>query len=191
VTTRLTLLCVPATAALRAGRFPADESLDPGQADDVARLATALGAPDQVLCSPARCAREAAMALGHSPIIEPALGEVDYGRWLGRSLKEIGIAEPAALSAWLSDPDMVAHGGESLSAFCERVRRWMGPYASPASHTLVITHASVIKAIVLHALEAPVRAYWQIDVAPLSTLTLSRRQDRWRLSLGESLRFYQ
>lgn len=188
VTTHMTLLCQPATAALRAGRFPADEPLDSDQVDDVASLAAALGQPDKVLCSPARCARDTAMALGLSPTVEADLREVNYGCWAGRSLKEIGTAEPTELAAWLSDPEMNAHGGESLSAAIERVRLWIEQRPWPSRHTLVITHASVIKAIVLHTLNAPAIAYWQLDIAPLATITLSLQRGRWRLHVGGPLR---
>ncbi|MFJ5383336.1 histidine phosphatase family protein, partial [Cupriavidus sp. CER94] len=64
MTRRLTLLCVPATAALRAGRFPADDALEEGAAVPIARWAGKLGAPDHVLCSPMACARDTVRALG-------------------------------------------------------------------------------------------------------------------------------
>ncbi|MCW3480628.1 histidine phosphatase family protein [Neisseriaceae bacterium JH1-16] len=186
MTTRITLLCQPATAALRAGRFPADEPLDLAQAERVAGLAHAFGQADQVLCSPARCAQHTARALGLSPTIEPALREVDYGRWSGLSLKEINEAEPTELAAWLSNPGLAPHGGEPLLATIERVGQWLGHYHWSAGHTLIITHASVIKSAILHVLQAPAQAYWQLDIAPLTETSLSVFQGRWRLSSSGS-----
>ncbi len=183
MTNRITLLCVPATAALRAGRFPADEPLDTDPCEHLASLAQAIHAiqADHVLCSPARSALDTARALGLSPTPAPALREVDYGRWTGLSLKEVAAAEPEAIAAWLSDPAMDAHGGESLDAAIARVGQWAGHCQWDAAHTLILAPASAIKAFLLHALQAPARVYWQLDIAPLTLTTLSVHQDTWRL----------
>jgi broad specificity phosphatase PhoE len=188
MTTRITLLCQPSTAALRAGRFPADEPADSGRDDDLASLAAGLGKPDLVLCSPSRCAVDTAGVLGLSPTIAADLHEVDYGRWAGLSLKQIAVEEPDAIAAWLADPEMTAHGGESLRAAVERVGRWIDQYAWPAGHALVIAPASVVKAVVLHVLTAPVSAHSHLDIVPLGTIALSRQQGKWRLALGEPRR---
>ncbi|MDN0084663.1 histidine phosphatase family protein [Crenobacter sp. SG2305] len=181
MTTRITLLCQPATAALRAGNFPADEPLDLKQVEKIATLAHAFGQPDQVLCSPALCAQQTARELGQLPTIEPALREVDYGRWAGLSLKEIATAEPTELASWLSDPGLASHGGESLTSAIERIGQWLEHYRWAPGHTLIITHASVIKAVILHVLQAPSQAYWQLDISPLTQTILSVHQDQWRL----------
>lgn len=178
----LTLLTVPATAGLRAGKFPADEPLDSGQAEHTRRRADAMVGSALVICSPARCARQTAQALGLAPIIQDEANEMAYGRWAGLSLKDVAAAEPDALSSWLTDPGMKAHGGESVSAFVERVGHWAEQYPWPPGRTLVITHASVVKAFVLRALGAPVEAYWRLDIAPLSGTTLTRHKGQWRLT---------
>ncbi|KAI3591554.1 hypothetical protein D9X30_3379 [Cupriavidus sp. U2] len=180
MTRRLTLLCVPATAALRAGRFPADDALEEGAAVQIARWAGKLGQPDRVLCSPMACARDTVRALGLAATAEDALREVDYGRWRGQSLKDIGAAEPEALAAWLSDPDMHAHGGESLAGVYDRAGLWLSRRAP--GHTLAVTHASVIRAVVAHALGAPARSAMQIEIAPQTLTTLSGHGVAWRLT---------
>ncbi|MFC3531200.1 histidine phosphatase family protein [Vogesella facilis] len=181
MTTRITLLCLPATAALRAGRFPADEPLDFEQTESIAGLAHVFSRSDQVLCSPARCAQHTARALGLVPTIEPALREVNYGRWAGRSLKEVAVSEPLEIASWLSDPELASHGGESISSAIERISQWLEHYRWVPGHTLIITHASVIKAVILHVLQAPSQAYWQLDISPLTQTILSVHQDQWRL----------
>jgi len=177
---RLTLLCVPATAALRAGRFPADDGLDADNLVQLAGWAGKPGRPDRVLCSPMACARDTARALGLPVTVEDALREVHYGRWRGRSLKEIGAAEPDALAAWLSDPEMNAHGGESLAAVIDRAGLWLS--RCEPGHTLAVTHASVIRAIVVHALGAGAQAGMRLDVAPLTLTTLSGHDAAWRVT---------
>lgn len=180
MTRRLTLLCIPATAALRAGRFPADDALEQDAAVRIAAWAGVAAQPDRVLSSPTACARDTAQALGLPVTVDAALREVDYGRWRGQSLKDIGAAEPDALAAWLSDPDMNGHGGESLAAVFDRAGLWLarcGP-----GHTLAVTHASVIRAVVAQALGAPVRAAMHLDIAPLTLTTLSGHGVAWRVA---------
>ena len=48
--------------------------------------------------------------------------------------------------------------------------------------TVVVTHASVIRAAIVHAIEANPRSFWHIDVAPLSVTALSGNGGRWTLS---------
>ncbi|MBY4729532.1 histidine phosphatase family protein [Cupriavidus pauculus] len=200
--TRLTLLCVPANAALRAGRFPNHEPLEPAQGAAAASVAAALGAAighvDRVLRSPMPCARDTARALHLEANIDDALREIDYARWAGLALKDVAASEADALARWLVDPHMDAHGGESICHAIARVGRWadrvsagigtagtgdtVGDAAGTAGHTLVITHASVIKAALIHALKAPPTAYWQLDIAPLSITTLSAYRDSWRVT---------
>ena len=47
---------------------------------------------------------------------------------------------------------------------------------------VAITHGGVVKAAVVHALGAPIAAFWQIDVAPLSITELHAHGGRWTLS---------
>lgn len=182
MTIRISLLCVPATAALRAGRFPADELADAAAMATLAAIdiARAVGNRDHVVSSPMACARATAQALGLAAGIAEDLREVDYGQWAGQSLKELAAAAPDALAAWLSDPGMDTHGGESLHAVIARAGHWLAQRAS--GHTLAVTHASVIRAIVIHALDAPARSGMRLDIAPLTLTTLSGQPGQWRVS---------
>jgi broad specificity phosphatase PhoE len=44
-----------------------------------------------------------------------------------------------------------------------------------------VTHASVIRAAIVCALEAEPRSFWRIDIAPLSLTRLSGNHGRWTL----------
>jgi len=46
---------------------------------------------------------------------------------------------------------------------------------------VAVTHASVIRAAIVHAIEAGPRSFWHIDVAPLSLARLSANNGRWTL----------
>jgi broad specificity phosphatase PhoE len=44
-----------------------------------------------------------------------------------------------------------------------------------------VTHAEVVKAAVVHALGAPLAAFWRIDSSPLALTELHAHDGRWTL----------
>lgn len=169
---RLSLISAAAAAGVRPGTFPGDEPADLGSRvphpDRFARLLTA----------PELRARQTAECLGPVAIAEPALADCDFGRWRGRSLEEIGAADPAGAAAWLADPQAAPHGGESLAALLQRVGGWLDRFERP-DHTVAITHPAAIRAAITHVLGAPAAAFWRIDIEPLSLTDLRRHAGRW------------
>lgn len=179
---RLSLVRHAPTAAVRAASFGSDEPLDERGRDAALALAGALPGRASVVVSPSVRTQQTAAALGLvDATLAPALAEGDFGRWAGRTLAEVHAAEPAAVGAWMADPTATPHGGESLAALVARVGAWLD--ALPAEgRTVAVTHGGVVKAAVVLALEAPLAAFWRIDVAPLSLTELSRHDGRWTLS---------
>jgi broad specificity phosphatase PhoE len=49
------------------------------------------------------------------------------------------------------------------------------------SRTIAVTHASIIRAAVIHAIDAMPRSFRRIDIAPLSLTALRRNNGRWSL----------
>ena len=142
---------------------------------------------------PARRATETVAALGLDASSCAALADVDHGRWAGRAFAEVATAEPEAVAAWLGDPDAAPHGGESLAALLARTRAWLQTLHAPAGarrhRVLAVTHAAVIRALVVQTLGAPPAAFWRIDVAPLTLTILRGEAERWTLAaLGTILR---
>ncbi|AXG82556.1 histidine phosphatase family protein [Streptomyces paludis] len=154
--------------------------------------------------SPTRRCRRTAQALGLTTAPLAALAPCAMGRWQGRTLDEVAAAEPQSVAAWLSDPEAAPHGGESLSDFHTRVAHWLdtageahsdgtteaaGPTMPPATgrRLLVVAEPDFIRAATVHALGAPARTFWRIDVRPLSVTELSGRDGRWNLRLGRPL----
>jgi broad specificity phosphatase PhoE len=178
---RLLLVRHASTDAVRAAAFGADEPLDESGAG-AARL-LALPRAGDVLVSPARRAAETAE---HARLVvtavEPALAECDFGRWAGRTLSEVADAEPDAVHAWMTDPAAAPHGGESLLSVLARVRGWLDEQAARSGTAVAITHAGVVKAAVVAALDAPPAAFWRIDVAPLSVTELHAHDGRWTVT---------
>jgi broad specificity phosphatase PhoE len=180
---RLLLIRHAPTSATRAAGFPVDEPLDTRARTDAALLAGALPARCEVQSSPALRCRETAAAAGVTdPLVVDALAECDFGAWAGRTLADVAAAAPADVAAWMEDPDARPHGGESLSAFAARVAGWLDGEASRDGRAVAFTHGGVIKAALVHALGAPLSAFWRIDVAPLSITELHAHDGRWTVT---------
>jgi broad specificity phosphatase PhoE len=178
---RLLLVRHASTSATRSAAFPRDEALDDLGRRAAAALRDLVPDADELACSPALRCRQTAEAAGLRPRLDERLSECDFGRWAGASLAEL---DPADTEAWLSDPDAAPHGGETLRGFAARVATWLEEQSSGS--TTVITHAGVIRAAVVHALAAPLTAFWRIDVAPLSITELRGYDGTWTLArLGQ------
>ena len=110
---------------------------------------------DAVVTSPlARAVATAdplAAARGLAPEREPALRELDVGRWGGLSRDEIGQRWPYALARFdAEDPDARAPGGESRRDLGRRVGRAIASLLGrDAGRSIaVVTHLGVILALV-------------------------------------------
>jgi broad specificity phosphatase PhoE len=185
MTTRLRLLCHASTSAVRTSAFPADEPLDAQGQQKLATFPQHLLRSDRCLTSPALRARQTAEALRLGATIEPALRDCDYGKWVGRCFDEVQAEDPEAVAEWLRDPAAASHGGESIVALIARVSIWLDAQRATPGTIVAVTHAAVIRAAVVCALEAEPRSFWRIDIAPLSLTRLSGNNGRWTLvSIG-------
>ncbi len=179
--TRLTLLCRGATTANRKSIFGLDEALAPAEAAKAQALFARLPRFDVIVCGPEDSARSTAAAHSGDVATEAALAELDYGAWTGRTLAGIAETEPEALRLWLGDPQANPHGGESIAALQDRAACWLQGRAATGGHTVAVTHAPVIRALVVAVLEAPPASFWKIDVAPLTVTELRHDGRRWAL----------
>jgi broad specificity phosphatase PhoE len=183
---RLKLICHASTSAVRASAFPADEPLDAQGRQKLAAVPFRLHDADRYLTGPALRASQTAEALKLDATVEPMLRDCDYGRWTGRSLDDVQRQEPEAVAEWLRNLSAAPHGGESMLGLMERVATWLDRQNSTSGITVAVTHASVIRAAIIHAIEAGPRSFWRIDIAPLSLTQLSCNQGRWTLvSIGK------
>lgn len=178
---RLTWICHGATEANRKGRFPDDEPLEEKAVQQLGPSLAQLGTVDRVWASPALRARQTAALLGLDATPEPEMRDCDYGGWRGRSLAELHESDPESLVSWMTDPAAAPHGGESLSSVMRRIDDWMGHHVHDDGHTVVVTHASVIRAAILHVLHAPASAFWTIDVEPFGLVEMTSDGRRWQL----------
>ena len=181
VTTRLKLLCHASTSAVRNSAFPADEPLDPQGQKKLAAIPHRLRQGHRCFTSPALRAVQTAEGLGLDATIEAALRDCDYGKWTGLAFDEVRAQDPDAVSEWIRNPEAAPHGGESVVALIARVSSWLEAQKATPGIIVAITHASVIRAAVVCALQAEPRSFWHIDIAPLSLTELSANNGRWTL----------
>ncbi|MDG3010150.1 histidine phosphatase family protein [Rhodococcus sp. D2-41] len=168
------------TEALRAARFPGDESLEPFRAGRAlpAPLGTAFARADCVLTAPEARARETAALFGVDSHVEQALREQDPGAWAGKVPADL---DPTELGTWLGDPGFAPPGGESVDALLGRVGRWLGDVGE--GRTVAVTHPAVTRAVAVRALDLPADRFWRIEARPLSALYLRRDHRGWTVQL--------
>lgn len=181
MTARLVLICHASTAAVRKSAFPADEPLDDRGRKDATALAGRLPRADQYWNSPELRTRQTAEAFRLDAMPQPLLRDCDYGAWSGRSFNEVYAHEPRAVAAWLHDPAATPHGGESILSLMQRVTHWLAAEHAHHRQSIVVTHAAIIRAAIVQAIEATPQSFWRIDIAPLSCTRLSGANGRWNL----------
>ncbi|MGW7404043.1 histidine phosphatase family protein [Streptomyces sp. NPDC054833] len=182
MTIRLTFLCAPggdATLDALLGDAPLNER---GLREAGAARA-ALAPHGRALRGPSLRCLQTADALGLTAACEPALRDVDLGKWGGRTVDDIAATDPHGLTAWLTDPDAAPHGGESVLQLCRRTANWLSGVAPGTDRAVAVTEAAVVRAALIHALAIPARAFWYLAVPPLSAISLTRRGGCWDVRL--------
>jgi broad specificity phosphatase PhoE len=181
MTARLILICHASTDAVRSAAFPADEPLDPRGRADAAALAGSLPRADQCWCSPELRTRQTAEALGLTASPLSVLRDCDYGSWNGRTFRDVYAQEPDAIATWLQDHAVAPHGGESILSLTQRVATWLNGELAHHRQSIVVTHPAIIRAAIVHAIDAKPQSFWRIDIGPLSRTRLSGNDGRWNL----------
>jgi broad specificity phosphatase PhoE len=187
VSLRLLLVRHAPTEQTRDAHFGDDAPPTPRGLEQAAALVPRLPRAQRALTSPAEIARATAEALGLAGVEEdPALEDWDFGAWAGRPLDEVLAEEPAAVRAWMTDPEAAPPSGERLVDVLERGADWLEALGrtdtgEDAPAIVAVTHAAVVRACVVAALGAPPSAFWTLDVAPLSITELRHRDKRWRV----------
>ncbi len=82
---------------------------------------------------------------------------------------------------WIRDPSSAPHGGESIPQVVERVGAWIHERSRDPGHTVAVTHASVIRAAIVHVIQAQMPSFWRIDILPLSRTEFRTNGRRWVL----------
>jgi broad specificity phosphatase PhoE len=184
--TRVTLISHPATREQRAGIFPVDESLDVRALMELAAVPWRPPEASRGLTAPELRTRQTAETLGMRATEVPELRDCDFGRWGGRSLETL---QPDEIAKWLSDITVAPHGGESFHSLMTRIGNWLDGQRD-VGPIVAVTHASVIRAAIVHALElSPNQAFLRIEVAPMTMTDMRLSGGSWRVrSVGVPLK---
>ena len=138
--------------------------------------------PDEILASTANRVRTTAELIaseaGMDMKVVEELHEWSVGAWEGRTYLDIKKSDPEIYQAWVSDPITNAPpGGESIEGLVERVSERLAEIvaAHEGKTVCLVTHAGVIRSILVRALEMPVRNFWRlsIPVGSISRVDLS------------------
>ncbi|NED20624.1 histidine phosphatase family protein [Streptomyces sp. SID9913] len=174
MTIRLTLLCAPPADTVFRDAPPSERALRGAGA-----AVASLPAHAPAMRSPSSGSALTAAALGLKAAVEPALRDLDCGTWRGRTVADIAAADPYGYSAWLTDPDAAPHGGETVRELCRRIAHWLSALPPDTGRALAIAEPAVVRALLVHAWSAPVRAFRTLRVPPLYTVSLTWRDGVW------------
>lgn len=114
-----------------------------------------------------RCDKTARCIAGNRPVIHTqALNEIHMGEWDGKTFEEIKALYPEEFIK--RGEDLCSYrplGGESFQDLSDRVLPFFTPLARKKGKTLVVTHAGVIRVILCHVLNLPLKDLFQIKPA--------------------------
>jgi broad specificity phosphatase PhoE len=184
---KLVLLSAAPTASQRRGHFAVDDDeVDPDALGKLRPPTILVG--DECRHGPERRCVETAGGLGLESAALGALRAWNLGEWAGRAVAELGNTEPEALGSWRLDPRSAPHGGEPLADLLARVGAWLEE-PSQRERVVAVADASVVRAAVIHALGADERAFWRLDVPPVSMSVLTHGSGGWRVrGVGSPIR---
>lgn len=123
----------------------------------------------------AALAAERALPLG----VARGLAEMRFGAWEGLTVEEVLEREPALIKSFQADPSRAKPpDGEPYGEFLARVGAALESVAKTGeAHTLVVTHAGVIRAMLAIALCLAPAALSRIALPPAGTCRLSLLED--------------
>lgn len=138
-------------------------------------MACALGLFHQALivASPRRRAQQTAAAIATryraELVTSFSIDELDFGRWSGQTFTE--LAHDPDWRRWNEQRNLAATpAGERISDVQARVLRHLQQLREtfPGRPMVLVSHAEVIRAALLHWLQAPVDAYRRLTISPAS-----------------------
>lgn len=186
MTSVIQLICQGETLANRNSRFPFDDPLTETSLNQVRQLKECFGSFSKIWTAPELASQQTAQGLGLRSETVAELAEPGYGTWAGIPIKKVVEQDEEALQRWLAGE--APPGGESIAQVMARAGAWLSLRVAEQGCQCAIVSSAVIRAIVIQRLGAPVSAFQQIDIQPLSMTLLRSNGKRWHLSgLGSRL----
>lgn len=174
------------TAANREGRFlgRSDPTLDDEGMAQAQRLRGRVQRfdPHRIVSSPARRATQTAAEWPIGPVIEDeAFREIDFGLWEGLTRQEVAGIDPEGIRAFDHGEIEGFPEGETVAAVRDRTVTALETHES--ERLMVVTHATVIRILVVALMGLPVSHYRSILDRPgnCSWTELHAHDRGWRL----------
>ena len=101
--------------------------------------------------------------------VDPDLREMAFGRWEGRLRADVARDEPELWRTWREAPaTLTSHGGETVADVAARVNAFVARVGERhgGGSVVVVTHAVVIRLLVLGALGLGPERLWSVDASP-------------------------
>jgi broad specificity phosphatase PhoE len=152
-----------------------DAALDTCGLREAAAMARSLASVSDPLIetSPRQRARQTAAAIaahtGAEVATSPAIDEVDFGGWSGQTFAQ--LHEDPGWQTWNRQRASAATpAGERIEDVRTRTLEHLGRLqrAFPERPIILVTHAEIIRTVLLHWLGAPIDSYQRLVISPAS-----------------------
>ena len=120
-----------------------------------------------IISSPLQRCKGFAETLSEDVFVNSQLQEISFGDWDGQLTDAIQQQNPKAVEAfWQNPADNTPPNGESLEDFHHRVTQaWQTiTLQHKGKHSLIVTHGGVIRIILAHVLQMPLRPLSYLSV---------------------------
>jgi probable phosphoglycerate mutase len=141
----------------------------------------------QLQSSPRQRAQETAAPiasrLGLAIEVEPAIDEIDFGAWGGRSFAE--LETDPGWDVWNRQRSACRPpGGETMAELQRRMMRHLAALATrrPEACIVLVSHAETIRAAILHCRGMALDDFARIEIAPASITTLTFGERGWNVT---------
>ncbi|WP_027416952.1 histidine phosphatase family protein [Aneurinibacillus terranovensis] len=118
----------------------------------------------------ARCMQTASMIGEHhglNPVPVPALRELHFGEWDGRTYNEVMETDGTRLMEWYNHPyDVCTPGGESLMDMGRRIDLWLKSVMDLTSHgetAVLVSHGGPIRWFQSQWLSRKPYSFWEVS----------------------------
>lgn len=156
--------------------------------EQVQDLATALQRfPIQkIVSSPQLRAQQTAQVLAvvkNLPVHGDAkISELDFPRWQGKALHE--IKDDEVYISRKKDFFSFRHPEvESYDSLAKRIRDFIAEYEKTDIHTAVVTHADVVRAMIVELLGSKPESFFQYKIQNASCTILNKENGKWVMEL--------
>jgi broad specificity phosphatase PhoE len=83
--------------------------------------------------------------------------------------------------SWLRDPAAAPHDGEAILDLIRRVATCLADEKARDQRSITVTHSTIVRAAIVHVMDAPPQSFWRIDVGPLSVTRMSSKGGPWNI----------